>query len=99
MSSCVGAGTSVTAVFTVADVLLSSFDSAIVLSGSTLAVFVSDPLAGAVTFSLIVAFWPAVTAPPVHVTVVGPGAGADGGAHAKRLVGSTETSATPVGSV
>ena len=46
----------VTLVLTVAEVLLSSLLSAIVLSGSTDAVFVSGPVAGAVTCKVIVAF-------------------------------------------
>ena len=61
-------------VLTVADVLLSSLDSAIVLSGSTTAVFViwvGGDVAGEIALILIVAFWPWFTAPPMQMTVIG----------------------------
>src|SRR5262245_6649033 len=87
-------GEVVTAVFTTAEVLLSSFPSAMLLSGSTLAVFVRlFGAAGAVTLIVIVAFWPALTAPPVQTTVTGPGVGT-AGEHVNRLVGVAETKAT-----
>src|SRR5262245_39862235 len=59
-----------TVVLTVAEVLFSSSLSAIALSGSTTAVFVSvPPDGGAVPVIVMVAFWPSLTAPPVQVTV------------------------------
>src|SRR5579872_2602839 len=65
-----GGAVDVTCVLTSADVLLSSLDSGMVLSGSTTAVLVIDPAVdGDVALMVIVAFAPAFTAPPVHVTV------------------------------
>ena len=59
VSNGVGGGLLPTAVLTDADVLLSSFVSAIVLSGSTTAVLVMEPATpGAVALIVIVPFWP-----------------------------------------
>jgi hypothetical protein len=91
-----GAGAAVTAVLTVADVLFSSLVSGIALSGSTTAVLVSGPVAGAVTFNRIDAFWPALTEPPVQVTTT---VATPDVVHVKRLVVSAEVRTTPVGRV
>src|SRR5258706_13050349 len=76
-----GGGPVVTCVFTRAEVLLSSFVSAMASSGSTTAVFVMVPtVAGEVALMVMVALEPWFTAPPVQVTV-GPAT-----AQTKRLV-------------
>src|SRR3954451_18871450 len=81
-------------VLTAAEVLFSSFVSGIVLSGSTTAVFVRVvALDGAVTLIVIVPFWPALTAPPVHVTVPATLL------HVNRLVVVVELNKTPNGKV
>ena len=82
-------------VLTVAEVLLSSFDSSMVLSGSTTAVFVNGPVAGAWTCRVIEPFWPWLTAPPVQSTTVG----APEVVQVNRLVPSIELTTTPVGRV
>ena len=100
MASEGGGAAAVTAVFTVAEVLFSSFDSLIASAGSTEAVLVREAaVAGAVTRRVMVPFWPSFTRPPVQVTVVGPGAAADVGVQTNRLVVVTDVSATPVGRV
>src|SRR3954451_14648710 len=81
-------------VLTAAEVLFSSFVSGIVLSGSTTAVFVSDAaVGGESTVIEIVAFWPALTAPPVHVTVPRTLP------HVNRLDWVVDTNVTPAGRV
>jgi len=87
------AGVAPTVVFTADDVLLSSFASSIVSLGSTTAVFVRVPLAGLVPVIVIVAFDPALTAPPSHVTVV------PATAHVKRLVPEADTPVMAAGTV
>ena len=65
-----GGGPVVTCVFTRAEVLLSSFVSAMASSGSTTAVFVMVPtVAGDVALIVMLALEPWFTAPPVQVTV------------------------------
>src|SRR4051794_12251587 len=94
MSRSGAAGGPPTLVLTSAEVLLSSFGSAIVLSGSTAAVFVIVPLiSGAVPVIVIVAFWPWLTAPPVQVTVLA------SHEHAKRLEPVAPVIETPAGTV
>src|SRR5262245_10539076 len=94
MSSSGGAGVPPTDVLTTAEVLLSSLLSAIALSGSTTAVFVIGPAAaGDVALIVIVAFAPALTAPPVQVTV---GAATP---QTKRLVPLAVMPVTPAGRV
>src|ERR1051325_6867276 len=87
-------GTSMICVLTSADVLFSSLDSAIVLSGSTTAVFVTEPITpGDVALMVIVAFEPWLTAPWSHVTVW------PDTVQTNRLVPDTDVIATPVGTV
>ncbi len=84
-------------VFTTAEVLLSSLPSAMVSSGSTAAVLVSGPVAGATTCRRMLPFCPALTRPPVQVTVIG----APDDAQVKRLVvvNGVPCSVTPAGRV
>ena len=93
-----GAVVVVTDVLTTAEVLFSSLPSAMVLSGSTTAVLVSDPAAaGATTCRRMLPFWPAFTRPPMHVTVIG----APAEVQVNRLVVSkgVACSVTPAGRV
>lgn len=96
MSNPCGAGAEVTEVATVADVLLSSLLSAIVLLGATTAVLARLPVvAGAVALMVIVAFAPWLTAPPSQVMVTGLPADAQ----TNRLVPLADTKPTPAGRV
>src|SRR4051794_6114946 len=98
MSRSAPGGVPPTLVFTWAEVLFSSFDSMIVLSGSTTAVFVIvAAVGGAIALIVIVPFWPAFTAPPLQVTVIG----VPLDPQLKRLVvlNGNEGRVTPLGSV